>query len=179
MLQSRRLSKNVANRILRFAEYFAVIYGEKTNHPWEQFETRPSTVEFGSYHVKEPCVSTRVLTDEEAKSIVRVTAVVEGCDQGWSAEAEEKGRPTSHTWYTVGILNRTPNDEPIDVLPGSNVFLADNLHAISVPQMHEVAWDADTPFVSALRKQSSLGYRVCIWAEGRCVIQAACYYLMQ
>ncbi len=165
---SSRLPKTIVDNILHLAEYYYIIHAEKTSNPWEQFEAEYSPEEFGMFYVKGSYLTTQPLTEEEARSIARVTAVVEGCDQGWSGEPEEHGRATSHTWYTVGLANKLGEDE-YEALPGASEFLGDNLHAIRVPQMHAATWELDSPFVSALRQNASLRYALCIWAEARFV----------
>ncbi len=102
------------------------------------------------------CVTIPPLTEDEVRSIVRLSVMIKGHDQGWTDYCEDHGSTRgSWTWYTITFDKDTPPDAP--------ERLATNLHASLRTQTHAFEWDRESEVVRRIRA----GQAIKLWAHAR------------
>ena len=91
---------------------------------------------------------------EVADSIVQVSLVIEGHDQGWSGfQADQGTTHNSWTWYSIGTNDPVTHEDR----------LATNLHAVKDTQTHKFLWDRGSDVVRLLKDGNTLE----VWAHAR------------
>ena len=134
----------LADVILHQAEYYCVISNETD---------RPQQVQ-NADHL---CASTDALSAEEVKSIVRLSVVIQGHDQGWSSYPEDRGSTrNSWTWYTLQLEGPDGVDVPME-------RLATNLHAVKETQTYKFEWHRGDDIVKRIQP----GQSIAVWAHAR------------
>ncbi|KAI0782699.1 hypothetical protein C8Q75DRAFT_811462 [Abortiporus biennis] len=141
----------LAEIILHYAEYYLIISAEQDS------ENAPHGIEIHDGDCS--CAATGNLTEDEVHSIVKLSVVVEGHDQGWSSYPQDKGTTrNSWTWYSLRLYDSQTGTVTILHDP-----LATNLHAVSETQKHEFTWFRGDDTVSRIHT----GQSIAIWAHAR------------
>ena len=151
MLLRNFVPTEIADIILHQAEYYHVVSANVE---------RPLTiVDQRSYRADVPILSLTFNDpgDEDLlSSILRVSLVIEGHDQGWSGFPQDKGTTNnSWTWYSIGTADPHTHEER----------LATNLHAVRDTQTHSFDCDRDSDIVQMIRRDRVIQ----VWAHARYV----------
>ncbi|KAL4247798.1 hypothetical protein ABKN59_007115 [Abortiporus biennis] len=123
----------LAEIILHYAEYYLIISAEQDS------ENAPHGIEIHDGDCS--CAATGNLTEDEVHSIVKLSVVVEGHDQGWSSYPQDKGTTrNSWTWYSLRLYDSQTET-----------------------QKHEFTWFRGDDTVSRIHT----GQSIAIWAHAR------------
>lgn len=142
----------LADIILHMAQYYYVITVRKA---------QPSVIVNARTNRADVPILSVSLSDprftEIVGTIIQVSLVIEGHDQGWSGFQVDHGtKNNSWTWYSIGTDNPTTHEER----------LVTNLHAVSETQTHKFQWDKDSNIVQLLKERKVLE----VWAHARYVL---------